>query len=1102
MKIREDGGSGVPSANWSMHLRPDGDGNASTTGGSSSGFPESNVSLHSGEYTETVTDLSIPGRGFDWSFTRTYRSGANFETALGQGWDFTDNRRIGEVTDANFDRISQTYAGVEIGDIVRLDGRGRMDLYERQADGSYRSPGEFYTAMEKLDDGTYRERDQFGTVVVYDTINDIGVGRVLSITDRNDNVMQYTYDEVGRLDQVIDTLGRAVTYSYDDSGLITQVEDFSGRVLSFEHDEQRDLVAVTSPSVDDTSTGNDFLDGRTTRYVYSSGNTDERLNHNLLEVIRPNEVAIGELDGNFTPSIQLDYGDDDRVDTRTLGGNNVNGVEAGGVITYEFTAGRSPRPDDPGAVFHTLDVNDAAGNQTRYEFNTLGNIIRVEEFTNREVRPGDPQSFLTKYEYNVDGELLRTINPEGDFTTTTFVDTDDRFQAGNAIRTVHSRGMRHAEQQQLITERGFEPIYNQVRSFTDSRAFDEEHEAPIVVDGLNNLDRYTTEWFYDYQESDQRYLDALLAGEVSDLSTLLTVDQSVLTTEVLLVRELGLSEDAAGLQTLRSRLAAANVVLGLGDLNEDGDTSAVVNGNLVRIEYPTVYLLDGSNQAAVEGDREQEIVELLRYNRFGQLTSRIDAEGNLTTFEYYAEQNPNSFYDETDNAAGAEDTGGYLRRVIVDADPRTFGPTNLTDRDLTDLATDRNSSSGADAVHTQSHFEYDAVGNVIRSVDGRGIVAAFEVNQLNEVVTVTTSVDHGLWSPGVVDSEEPIDLEDFGYQRRFFYDHNGNVVLEQTEDRGNTSGVDGNVPDDDLSQHFFLERGRASLGNSPRLLADDDANWDVNRFAGMLVRIDEGTGAGQVRTLIGNSQNMLFLDEAWNVIPDDTSVYTILPNPDAPESAATTPAYRVPSFRGEADASRGTAWVDTAHEYDILDNRIETIQEVSNDSTTAANADGAANDPGRNEDGHFLRTRFRYDRNSNHVLTVKPEGNAVAKVYDERDLLFQTSTGVAVAPDAALMADDDPTSFDVRGGDECMCTTFYVDGNRNVVAVVDGDDTDRDTSNNMRISSTSVNRVGDATRFEYDAFDRLVKVTDAMGNETINTYDAADNNIRLIRKGD
>lgn len=1060
------------------------------------------VQLHSGEYVERDTDLSIPGRGIDWSFNRTYRSGANFETALGQSWDFSDNRRIGEVTETNIERLRQTYSKIQIGDVVRLDGQGRMDLYRLQEDGSYESPAEFYTALEKLEDGTFRERDQHGNVAAYDTINEAGVGRVRSITDRNENSLNYTYDEFGRLDQVIDTLGRAVTYSYNNGGLISQVEDFAGRVLSFDYDANRDLVAVTSPTVDDTSTGNDFLHGRTTRYVYSSGHEDARLNHNLLEVIRPNEVAVGQQSGDFTPYVQLVYGENDRVESQTLGGTNLNGIEAGGVITYSYTDGRQPHPESPADVFHQLEVTDAADNLTRYDFNVLGNVLRVEEFTNRDVRPDDPTSYITRYEYNIDGELVRTINPEGDQISHSFSMADDRFQQGNAVRTVQFQANRRADQRELITQRGFEPIYNQVRSVTDPRAFDPDHEAAIVVDGLANIDRYTTEWFFDYQESDERYADAALAGTVDGTSTLLIVDQNVLTTEVLLIQELGLSEDAPGLKELRERLASAGVELGLGDLNADGDTSAVVAGNIVRIEYPTVHLLDGGNQAAVEGDRQQEIVELKRYNRFGQMTSEVDAEGNLMTYEYYAEQNPNSFFDELDNQDGATDTGGYLRRVVVDADPESFGPTQLSDDNLTPLAADRNSSSGALPTHVQSHLEYDSVGNVIRSVDGRGMVTAYEVNALNEVVSINSAADHGFWAPGVFDASEPLELQDFAYQQRFFYDHNGNVVLEQVEDRGNTSGVDGNLPDDDLSKHFFVERGRSTGFNSPRLLADDNAEWDMNRYLGMLVRIEEGAGAGQVRTIIGNSHNMLFPDEAWDDIPDATSVYAILPNPDAPDAEASTPAYRIPSFRAGAEAPRGTAYVDTAYEYDILDNRIETVQEVSNDSTTAANKTGAANDPGSSQDGHFLRTSLRYDRNGNHVLTIKPEGNAVAHIHDERDLLFQTVTGATEAPEAALMASDYRDSFDVRGGEASRSATYYVDGNRKVVAVVDAEDTDRDTTNNLQTSPTKVAQVGDAVRYRYDAFDRLVETTDAMGNQTINTYDAANNIVRVARMGD
>src|SRR5262245_51807077 len=50
-----------------------------------------NVALHDGEFHLHVTDLTIPGRGFDWKFERTYRSGIVFNGPLGHGWEFNYN---------------------------------------------------------------------------------------------------------------------------------------------------------------------------------------------------------------------------------------------------------------------------------------------------------------------------------------------------------------------------------------------------------------------------------------------------------------------------------------------------------------------------------------------------------------------------------------------------------------------------------------------------------------------------------------------------------------------------------------------------------------------------------------------------------------------------------------------------------------------------------------------------------------------------------------------------------------------------------------------------------------------------------------------------
>lgn len=50
--------------------------------------------LGDGEFTEARTDVSLPGFGMHYEFTRTYRSRVNFRSPLGFGWDHNYNQRI------------------------------------------------------------------------------------------------------------------------------------------------------------------------------------------------------------------------------------------------------------------------------------------------------------------------------------------------------------------------------------------------------------------------------------------------------------------------------------------------------------------------------------------------------------------------------------------------------------------------------------------------------------------------------------------------------------------------------------------------------------------------------------------------------------------------------------------------------------------------------------------------------------------------------------------------------------------------------------------------------------------------------------------------
>ena len=173
-------------------------------------------------------------------------------------------------------------------------------------------------------------------------------------------------------------------------------------------------------------------------------------------------------------------------------------------------------------------------------------------------------------------------------------------------------------------------------------------------------------------------------------------------------------------------------------------------------------------------------------------------------------------------------------------------------------------------------------------------------------------------------------------------------------------------------------------------------------------------------------------------------------------------------------------------QYDILNDPVATITEVGG--------------------GQFLDTRMRYDPDQNLVLTIEPEGNANATIYDERNEVFRTFTGVSTPPEdqphspantaPTLLAPDDPTDYDVRGGTPCQCETYRYDANGNMIESVDMDDNDLSPANNDPTLST-----GDRTLYTYDGFDRLTSVIDAVGDQTVYQYDPDSEIVRTLNFG-
>ena len=785
--------------------------------------------------------------------------------------------------------------------------------------------------------------------------------------DRNGNKMRFEYNQFGQLVKVMDTLGRPIDYFYNSLGRLERVTDFAGRSLAFVHNSSGDLIEVTSPAVVGTLNGNDFPSGKAVRYAYSSGFVDERLNHNLLSVTYPNEAALGG-----PPRFQAEYEEDpfavdtiDRVLKQTLGGTNDTQVPAGGTVAYVYEAVPSVNTADLNEPVSRTTTTDRNGNVTEYQFNRLGNVVRIREFTNRDVRASDPEFYETSNRFNADGKLIQTVYSEGNSIGYTVDDqSTDRLQQGNLLATAPTRDLnRGGDQAFITTDETYEPVYNQVRTITEPRGMDPGYQPQNG--SANSRERYTTVYTFDYQEG------ASYAG---------------------LAGKMGVTESEV-------RALLSGTPMDLGDINGDGRTNQI-NGNVIRIRHPDVHLLPGSSQAAAEGSTIQAIEELYTYNLFGQVTKYVDPEGNLDTYEYYPENDPDGDGLNLTSAVG-KGPFGYLKLATLDS----AGPADVTGEgnvDIFDLArmaldfgktTSRGDINGNGVVDSsdlralvedlgvsrasiRSRYLYDPMGNVIQKSNGRGIATNYVVNQLNQVVQEVRGAAHGLFA---TDPHEPVSLTDFGYLERTFYDFNDNVVLRQVEDRGNTSGVDGSPSTADLPSNVL-----------------------------------------------------------------------------------------------EPDRVGGTAYADTVYRYDILDNQIEVLEEVANGSAP-----------------EFLRTRYRYDPNQNQVLVIKPEGNAVVQVYDERDLVFQRTLGAISPPPLGLLSTADSSSYDVRGGLPST-TTYHYNRNRYIVELVDAADTDGSIANNSEIGGS-----GDRTRYIYDGFDRLTSVVDSVGNQIVRQYDPAGNPVRV-----
>ena len=375
---------------------------------------------------------------------------------MGNHWDFSYNVYVADNGDGSF----------------RLhNGWGRDDNYSFNPDFGVYTAQDFHRQLTIEDDGSVKITFPDASSWHFHPL-DGGpeAGKLFSIFDRNDNTISLAYDEQGRLAEVFDNQGRSMSVGYNGEGLIASVSDSLGRTVTYSHLKANgpngtagDLVSVTTPSVVGTPNDNDFPDGKTTTYAYTTGSENRDLNGLLQSVTSPRGDVLATFvyhesenpeDPNLGRVVELSKDADGAVATPIYRGSETaehkaNKAQPPALPAPKGTTQYHYLPVNPGngnnqAVMRTT-INDERGSVTEVFHNASHYKVMERNFNGFAVankvttatsnrprgksRPADADYFETRWTYNSQGLVTRIDHPNGNYETFKYDESNPIFRA-------------------------------------------------------------------------------------------------------------------------------------------------------------------------------------------------------------------------------------------------------------------------------------------------------------------------------------------------------------------------------------------------------------------------------------------------------------------------------------------------------------------------------------------------------------------------------------------------------------------------------------------------------------------------------------------------
>ncbi len=565
----------------------------------------------------------------------------------------------------------------------------------------------------------------YSTIYTYDER-----GNVLSVTDPLGRVTTYTYDSNNNKASETRPDGTTFTYKYDSNNNLMAATDNSGRTISNTYSSSGELLTMSSMGVTELSMVYDSH-GNILSATDSSGNIQEYGYSNRGELLsvsdnfgtlmsmtydsNGNVVSITNGNGQVT---NFSYDNEGRLTTRSVTYN-------GNTLTDRYSYDASNRVTgityaDGNTVSYTynqagdvVSSTDSQGRTISYAYDLYGNLTRInypdgtfESFSydleGHNTSSVDRMGRRTNYSYDAVGNLIRVTTPEGVTLEYTYDNCDRVISATNAYGGVTYYGYDYLGRNTSVTD---------ALGNTTTYSYNSRGNVSSVTDANGN----TYEFTYDNNgnQTSVTYPNGNTFSSTYDVRGRLTseTDGNGNTTTYTYdnLDQLILVTDANGSNWNYAYDSMGNVV-----------SVTDANGNVTTYGYDSYGRVISCTNAA-------GIVSTNSYDEFGRVISSTDFGGHVTTYTY----------DNLDRVVTAT-TDGHETNYVYDSLGNLVSVTDETGTISYGYSADGYLTSVTNVNNQTIHYGYNSQGQLI-SISYEGYLISYGYDILGRLISVTNN---------------------------------------------------------------------------------------------------------------------------------------------------------------------------------------------------------------------------------------------------------------------------------------------------------------------------------------------------------------------------